>query len=65
MAHKELVSLRLDEKKVFRLPGHPTFQSKACVSHLMDEYVVEITGPYIARGQRGQLPPPGKLNFFF
>ena len=22
------------------------------------------TGPYIARGQRGQLPPPGKLNFF-
>ena len=21
-------------------------------------------GPYIARVQRGQLPPPGKLNFF-
>ena len=24
-----------------------------------------ITGPYIARGQGGQLPPPGKLNVFF
>ena len=23
-----------------------------------------ISGLYIARGQRGQLPPPGKLNFF-
>ena len=24
-----------------------------------------LTGPYIAGGRRGQLPPPGKLNVFF
>ena len=27
--------------------------------------VLPIAGPYIPRGQRGQLPPPGKLFFFF
>ena len=25
---------------------------------------LRLTGPYIAAGQRGQLPPPGKLFFF-
>ena len=26
---------------------------------------VHKSGPYIAGGRRGQLPPPGKLNVFF
>ena len=29
------------------------------------DVIAEIfPGPYLARGQRGQLPPPGKLNLF-
>ena len=27
--------------------------------------IYKNTGPYIAGGRRGQLPPPGKLNVFF
>ena len=30
-----------------------------------DSLFVPEPGPYIAGGQGGQLPPPGKLFFFF
>ena len=37
---------------------------KIIIRYTEDFVVSVITGPYLARGQRGQLPPPGKLNLF-
>ena len=37
-------------------------------THLIDPVYDDCSmkaGPYIAGGQGGQLPPPGKLNVFF
>ena len=53
--------------KVDRVPD------KSCISHSVELAILKPprfianwnTGPYIAGGRRGQLPPPGKLNVFF
>ena len=46
------------------LPGADVFNS---FPNSMIKLSVKKTksGPYIAGGRRGQLPPPGKLNVFF
>ena len=37
-------------------------KKQQCAVKVVSQYV--SSGPYIARGQRGQLPPPGKLSLF-
>ena len=39
--------------------------SDLAVLGLLLQLMKAFTGPYIAGGRRGQLPPPGKLNVFF
>ena len=50
--------------KCINRPGSLNFEKINDTSFERTECNLTEPGPYIARGQRGQLPPPGKLNFF-